>query len=760
MTSEPPDPVAGRGLRTDAAGPGGVGSSALMPLGRTAGARPARRLWRDLCARFPALGKLDRRMSALRDIERLRRTRAFDARWYAAAYPDMIRTGLSPLTHYVRKGAWEGRRPRPDFDPLRYLAAHPDVAESGIEPFTHYLLYGGGQSADSTAAGSEGAVGGWYGIMSLTPAQLYGGPRSPACCLAAAPTAPAEVGTAGAEAGQWFMRFGPLDEFQQRVASRMPPAHLPASPEDPSFTIVTVFDGDGPALSRSGACVAALMAQETDRPRADWIVLNDDPACEPAELSAHIPPDIRHAVTILGDGRRLGRPARKTQGAQAAGGDFVIFLDAGDLIGLDATRILSHYARLFPQARAVGCGAADVDERGRVLRRTALPFDSSKLLALGMVTGPLLAIRRDLIADLGGFEPRFAGLEDYDLLLRLALEEPILVVPDILIGCAPRPSHQGERREQLLAAVRMAAMRRLLEAGWPTPTPRAPSRGRVEQGLCLVRTQGRRPELLAAALQSIYGQSEPLVAAVIVHGDAATFEAVRASAPTMEGRTVFLHADAPGQRRGYPWNVGIAYARAHADAYHYVCFLDDDDIYYPLFARRMVEGFRLAEADVVFGLTNKRAPGAAAAEPSHMPLPTACLVAGNFMPTNSYAVRTELLAEAQVQVAQDMDYFEDWDLLISLLAAGARFHLIPEAVGEFLLIGDGNIPHKRDPVHHAQCLRRALARGEETARRLGMAQFYRDLLDFDFGAGAARHPAPLGHLMLAKKQFLRAFGDA
>ncbi|MDE1569679.1 glycosyltransferase [Aquabacter sp. P-9] len=747
-------------MRSNEPSAGAAASGGLAPLGRPQPMRPANRLWRDLCARFPALGKLDRRMSALRDIERLRRTRAFDARWYAAAYPDMIRSGLSPLTHYVRKGAWEGRRPRPDFDPLRYLAANPDVAESGIEPFTHYLLYGGGQATESALTGSESTPVGWYGIMSLTPDQLYDGPRSPDCCLAAAPSAPAEPVTAGAEAGQWFMRFGPLDEFQQRVASRRPPTHVPESPRDPSFTLVTVFEGDGPALSRSAACVAALMAQETERPRADWIVLNDDPACEPGDLAAHIPPQIRHAVTILSDGRQMGRPARKTQGAQAAGGDFVLFLEAGDLIGLDATRILAHYAGIFPRARAVGCGAADVDERGRVLRRTALPFDSSKLLALGMVTGPLLALRRDLLADLGGFEPRFAGLEDYDLLLRVALEEPILVVPDSLIGSAPRRIEPGERREQRMAGVRMAAMRRLLEVAWPAPALRPPRRGRVEQGLCLVRTQGRRPELLAAALQSIYAQSEPLVAAVIVHGDAAAFEQVRTTAPVLQGRTVFLHADASGQRRGYPWNVGLAYARARADTYHYVCFLDDDDVYYPLFARRMLEGFRLAEADVVFGLTNKRLPGAAAAEPSHMPLPTACLVAGNFMPTNSYAVRTELLVEAEVLVAQDMDYFEDWDLLVSLLAAGGRFHLIPEAVGEFLLIGDGNTLSKRDPVHHAQCLRRALARGEETARKLGMAQFYRDLLDFDFGAGAARHPAPLGHLMLAKKQFLRAFGDA
>ncbi|OYX13224.1 MAG: hypothetical protein B7Z15_07955 [Rhizobiales bacterium 32-66-8] len=157
---------------------------------------------------------------------------------------------------------------------------------------------------------------------------------------------------------------------------------------------------------------------------------------------------------------------------------------------------------------------------------------------------------------------------------------------------------------------------------------------------------------------------------------------------------------------------------------------------------------------MVYGLANQRPPGGQAM-PAHMPLPTSCLVAGNFIPTNGYAVRSDIVLNAGIRLFEDIDYFEDWDFLLSLFRAGGRFHLIPEAVGEFLLIGDGNVPAKRDPHHHAHCLARLTALGQDAARLRGMGQFYRDLLAFDFDTAGARHSAPSGHLILAKKQFFR-----
>lgn len=741
-------------------------SGPLPPSARTR-LSPAQMAWRRLCLRHVPLEKVDRRLRALRDIERLRRTGAFDADWYAQRYPDAARSGLSPLAHYVRKGAWEGRRPRPDFDPLHYLSLHDDVAASGIEPFTHYLVYGrkegraAGQGATALhdllarrkALDARAGPRGWYGSEPIASAAFYPYARGDVGPFGSGALAP----PGGSDEGpvDWVMRLGPVDLLQNHIATRSVPSHAAPSPAAPAFTIITVFSGNRAGFGRTAAWLGALLAQETrhGEARLRILVLNDDPACTAEELEALLPPDLATATTLVCDGARRGIAARRNEAAGRAQGDFLLFLDPGQAIAPDALRVLAHYIAAFPHARFLSCAYLELDADGCPLARADRLLDASELPLRADAAGLPLAVRSDLLSEIGGFDARFEGAEMDALFLKAAMGEPVLAIPEPLLArpAGPLPPRAAAR----LKAARADGLREMVDALWPAQAPPARARPAVERGLCLVRTQGRRPDLLARALASIHEQDAPLTAAVIVHGDGATFERVRATAPAMEGRTVFLHAADTRRRRGHPWNAGLAYLEANRDLYQYLCFLDDDDIYYPLFARRMAEAFALTGADVVYALANRRAPGGAS-EPSHMPLPVSCLVAGNFIPTNAYAVRADLLADSGVRAPEDMDYFEDWYFLVSLLAAGARFHLLPEAVGEFLLIGDGNAPSKRDPAHHAFCLSRVLARGEKVAADLGLGRFHRDLVDFDFAAEATRHPSPGGHLILAKKQFLKA----
>jgi hypothetical protein len=37
----------------------------------------------------------------------------FDTGWYLAHYPDVARSGMNPLVHFLRRGANEGRHARP-----------------------------------------------------------------------------------------------------------------------------------------------------------------------------------------------------------------------------------------------------------------------------------------------------------------------------------------------------------------------------------------------------------------------------------------------------------------------------------------------------------------------------------------------------------------------------------------------------------------------------------------------------------------------
>ena len=66
----------------------------------------------------------------------------FDSRYYLNNYPDVARSGTTPLIHYVFFGFREGRDPSALFSTNRYLASNPDVARAGVNPLLHYLLAG------------------------------------------------------------------------------------------------------------------------------------------------------------------------------------------------------------------------------------------------------------------------------------------------------------------------------------------------------------------------------------------------------------------------------------------------------------------------------------------------------------------------------------------------------------------------------------------------------------------------------------------
>jgi GT2 family glycosyltransferase len=67
---------------------------------------------------------------------------AFDATYYLERYPDVERSGLDPLAHFLWCGAREGRQPHPWFDIRYYATSNPDVVGAGANPLVHFLRYG------------------------------------------------------------------------------------------------------------------------------------------------------------------------------------------------------------------------------------------------------------------------------------------------------------------------------------------------------------------------------------------------------------------------------------------------------------------------------------------------------------------------------------------------------------------------------------------------------------------------------------------
>ena len=67
---------------------------------------------------------------------------AFDAEYYAAAYPDVVLPREELYGHFMTVGWIEGRNPNPYFDLVTYLLDHPDVAAAGMNPLFHFLSHG------------------------------------------------------------------------------------------------------------------------------------------------------------------------------------------------------------------------------------------------------------------------------------------------------------------------------------------------------------------------------------------------------------------------------------------------------------------------------------------------------------------------------------------------------------------------------------------------------------------------------------------
>jgi len=78
-------------------------------------------------------------------IELIAGSDLFDADWYLATYPDIAKSekfAKAPAAHYTLFGAFEGRKPCPEFDSSFYLRSNADVAKAGINPLAHYLRFG------------------------------------------------------------------------------------------------------------------------------------------------------------------------------------------------------------------------------------------------------------------------------------------------------------------------------------------------------------------------------------------------------------------------------------------------------------------------------------------------------------------------------------------------------------------------------------------------------------------------------------------
>jgi GT2 family glycosyltransferase/glycosyltransferase involved in cell wall biosynthesis len=100
-------------------------------------------VFRRVTGRFSLFGPLLAKQKGLEELRHLvDESGLFDSRWYLLDNPDVFKSGMEPLSHFIRHGDAEGRAPGPEFNSPVYAATWPDVATSGMGPLEHFLRVG------------------------------------------------------------------------------------------------------------------------------------------------------------------------------------------------------------------------------------------------------------------------------------------------------------------------------------------------------------------------------------------------------------------------------------------------------------------------------------------------------------------------------------------------------------------------------------------------------------------------------------------
>ena len=83
-----------------------------------------------------------KRKSYKTNEEYIQHSKYFDKKWYLKTYPDVKKSGIDPVEHYLKSGWKEGRNPGPKFNTNWYLNRYKDVKEAKINPLVHYEKHG------------------------------------------------------------------------------------------------------------------------------------------------------------------------------------------------------------------------------------------------------------------------------------------------------------------------------------------------------------------------------------------------------------------------------------------------------------------------------------------------------------------------------------------------------------------------------------------------------------------------------------------
>lgn len=268
------------------------------------------------------------------------------------------------------------------------------------------------------------------------------------------------------------------------------------------------------------ACLASVCAQTY--PELELILIDDGSQDETYEIAQRFlePHRARFRRIVLERQENQGVSATSNAVIAACQGEWVHLLGSDDVLyPRKIERIQQAIAEWNrPDLALVHADADIIDQHGRLLerqpRRSRPPpgpeNEAWRWLFMGRhyVFNPTLALRREAVLAIGGFDPQLPQ-EDLDCFLRLSVRYPVARVPELLASYRKHPGNNLRRRVRVLGALFLTYAKFLDDQAGLFASEEIRRHFRQNLKRFWRRMRRQRPELLpvvaAALLKSLLG---------------------------------------------------------------------------------------------------------------------------------------------------------------------------------------------------------------------------------------------------------------
>jgi glycosyltransferase involved in cell wall biosynthesis len=294
-------------------------------------------------------------------------------------------------------------------------------------------------------------------------------------------------------------------------------------------------------------------------------------------------------VLILNDVNSGPAPTRN-KAVAAARGEYLAIMDADDIALPERFQKETDFLDTHPEHGLVGGAFYVIDENGTRLQLVRVLTEDREiregLQKQNWFGHSTVMIRRAIFNELGGYDTAFKYAHDYELMIRVAEKYKVANLNEPLCLWRSSPGNisnakTGEQK-QFAEKARISSLTRLSRknTGVPIAIKEPPL-------VSVIVPTYNRPALIGRTLESILNQTYPHYEIVVVNDAGAPIEGI-VTAMNAANNILYLR-----QKK----NAGVAAARnagIRAARGSHICYLDDDDVYYPDHIETLVN-FLIAE---------------------------------------------------------------------------------------------------------------------------------------------------------------------